>query len=443
MSLSKPRSPLISIVLIFSLSLSLNIQIIPQNNPQVLAPTTFVSSHQGFKGNLNWIPFGKIPANRFSFEPTKEEVKEELRQIGRSIVLEESGEERIIPDEMLPADTSPFEGDIFVISDVHLSPREFGGLPEWKYKNLLAFLDKVAEVNGNLVINGDFIEGHMPKTLLHKRLQEVYIKLRKIKRVLYLPGNHDSDFEKLNRKSWKNISFLNSNSIQINGKIIHTEHGHYTDWWWHHIGEKVPWWKWLFVKFGRRVIHTVTWMGEEHNFDITVWWIKWANWFKLLLIVPMFCQLLLMDNYIRRLRAEMGLKETGVPFVRRIFLIGKWIYNVRRLIWELKAAKQNEKTLHILLAHYHYGDKVFMEQFQKILEGSESRVKLHFTAGNWVAFPGLNDLFFTRIQPGGKITKEIVQNFLQGRSDSDFQKALLAEKPRLKMTKLIPLEKSI
>ncbi len=441
------QSVFISSFLTFTLSLSLAIP-----NPSIfesnkLAPRSKIPF---VKGGLNWLTFASSGSASFYRVPDKIKIKEEIHDLGVSLVLDESGEDRMTVDDLPEADLSSIEGELFVLSDVHLAPRDLAGLPEWKYTQLLAFLDKVAVEGGTLILNGDIVEGHMPKTLLVKKLKEVYAKLRKIKRVFYLAGNHDAEFEVLEGKRWKNISFVNSLSIRQNGKIIHIEHGHYTDWWWHHIGENLPLYKKPFMAFGKFIIWGVNKLGSEHNVDISVGWIKWANWIKLVLFVPLFVQLLLMDVRIRYLRKEMKLTEIsdvyGV-FAERIIKPFWWIYNLRRLWREVKTPKPDETVLKFVIGHYHYGDMLFMSQFQKILEATESRVKIYFTAGRWVTIPVPMRLKFTRIDSNGEVSTENLNDFLE---DKDLSQPSYRETRRHKalgqlmvLTELLPRQTSL
>lgn len=394
-------------LLIFTIGVPYPNQTTLSSNADHLAPVSVI---QSFQKMIHWLKFARTNSTA-SVIPTEEVIREEIKQLGRTLVLEESGEDRILYEDLGDADLSPIEGDLFVISDVHLSPKENLGLPEWKHQQFLDFLDKIAEENGNLVINGDFIEGHMPRTLLLKSLKEVYSRLRKIKRVFYLAGNHDAEFEVFNGKRWQNISFVDTLSIRQNGKIVHIEHGHYTDWWWHHIGENIPLYKKPFMFFGKGVIRTVNWLGKTHNVDVSMGWVKWANWIKFFLFVPMLFQLLLMDIRIRHLRREMDLTETAVPFISRLFKPVRWIYNLHRLWWELHTPK-HETILQMVIGHYHYGDMFFMSLFQRILEATETRVKIHFTAGRWVPLPVKMRLKFTRIQSDGTVEDEYVNEFI-------------------------------
>jgi UDP-2,3-diacylglucosamine pyrophosphatase LpxH len=81
-----------------------------------------------------------------------------------------------------------------VISDLHLGVKgrdTFGGLKECA---LVALLDRVIEQRSTLVLNGDFLELlHEPYGAIKRSYPRVFARLRRVRRVIYVAGNHDED----------------------------------------------------------------------------------------------------------------------------------------------------------------------------------------------------------------------------------------------------------
>lgn len=321
-------------------------------------------------------------------------LRDEIKQIGATLILDESGEDRIRPDGLPPADLSPIEGALYVISDVHLGGKKEGGIEPWKYRQLRRFLRNVARGGGNLVINGDFLELFINHAFLYEHLQPVYRDLRRIKRVIYIPGNHDDRLKGLVGKRWKNISFLDSVSIPINGKVVHIEHGHLADWWWHHKSEQ-----------GGEVIMWVNRMGER-GINVPLWYEFFQNWFFFFFPPIQIVQLFLLDKRVRQLRREMadrmGFSETMRPFLSRLWNP----FALKRLVWELFARKE-ERTLNCVFGHFHDPELwLFGTLLFRLINNFRTRVKLHFTAGGWLKhFFRRKRLFYTRIDPSGRIER--------------------------------------
>jgi len=381
-----------------------------------LAPSSkWQSDELQYDGPLNIVRFANQPSATLYRRPTSKQLKAEIKQLALTFVIP-LPEEGINKEDLESADLSPIDGELFLISDIHIAGKKRGGLKDWKYIQLLEFLDKVALENGNLVINGDFFESYFNKKDLFDHLKLVYKKIRKIKRVIFLTGNHDALLQAFHGKRWKNISFLDSITIPVNGDVIHIEHGHKTDWWWHHIveAEEAPFYIKPFSWFGKKIIkmaHEV----EGHGFALSLRWVQFASVFKFVLVVPIFLQLVFMDLRIREVRSQMpkkfGIKEKKIPFFIRIFIVWEWIKQVKRLWWEFKVPKK-EPRLHFVIGHYHDGDLIILSFLKWLFDKWQTRVKIHFTAGRWISLSSPMRLKFTRITPSGKITKENVENFL-------------------------------
>lgn len=413
MSLVKIKRPGPALLLVFSLTLQ-SVSVFPSSNTNsYLAPQTNLKSLPASQnGPLNWFEFAPYSGNGKAPSVSNESLRYERKQLILTFLNEESSEERIVLEDLPPADKSPIEGELYVISDVHLRGEKGGGLKPWKYKQFLRFLDTVAARNGNLVINGDFLESYSHPGFLFEHLKIIYRKLRHIKRIFYISGNHDARFQALNGRRWKNIHFFDSLSIRRGDEVIHIEHGHKTDWWWHHIieAEEAHWIKHPFSTFGKFIIRK-THAVEEHGFALSLRWVQFANVLKFVFILPIMLQLFWMDIRVRQLRNlmadEMGFEETMRPFWKRLLMI----WELKRLFWELTAPKKGP-VLHYVIGHYHEGDLVVLSWIQWLLQRVRTRVKLYFTAGRWVALAFPMKVKFTRIRPKGLITYENVEDFI-------------------------------
>jgi len=382
----------------------------------LLAPSSEMKlPEHKYSGPLNIVRFANQNVTTPYKKPTNKQLEDEIDKLIFTF-MKRRPEKGINKGDLDLADLSPIEGELFLISDIHLAGLKGGGLKPWKYKQLIEFLDNVASENGNLVINGDFFESYFNTNDLIRHLDLVYKKIRKIKRVIFITGNHDARLQEFHGKRWKNISFLDSITIPVNGDVIHIEHGHKTDWWWHHIveAEEAPFYKRPFSWFGKKIIK-MTHQVEGHGFALGLRWVQFASILKFVIFVPVFLQLVWLDLRIRDVRSQMpkefGIKETLIPFFIRIFLPWEWIKQLKRLWWALIVPKE-EPRLHFVIGHYHDGDLILLSILKWLFDKWQTRVKMHFTAGRWISLPSPMRLKFTRITPLGKFTRENVEEFL-------------------------------
>lgn len=333
---------------------------------------------------LNWFYFTAHPQSLVSLTPNEKQLVRERKLIKSVIFVDnESTDDWRDQINIEPADSTPIEGPLYVISDVHLSGEKEAGMDPGKYQQLLDFLDAVAREGRTLVINGDFIELNLEKSELFNHLRTVYAKLRKIKRVIYLRGNHDEVLASFVGKRWKNITFLDSMSIRFDNEIVHIEHGHKSDYPWHHDG-----------RGGGRLILLDAWL-KLHGIPLQLWWTRISSWLKFLFFPSQLTQLLMMHKRLKQLRGLFGMLTSLLwfPF---------------DLIWDL-CFKKNEPTLHYVIGHYHEVDKwlfdtVFFSILAWVTQRSRTRVKLHFTAGGWENYER-SPLRYTLITPDGAIER--------------------------------------
>ena len=122
---------------------------------------------------------------------------------------------------------------MFVISDIHVGHNKFDGR---KGELLLSFLDHVkAEGPGTgLIINGDFLELQQSKvddllSAFDNILEKLFELMNDNIRVWYLVGNHDIKLQNFKLRG-KNLNIRYPRArFRIGGKLIHVEHGHFSD----------------------------------------------------------------------------------------------------------------------------------------------------------------------------------------------------------------------
>lgn len=80
------------------------------------------------------------------------------------------------------------------ISDLHLGVKGRDTFGAHKEPALLRLLDEVIAQRATLVLNGDFLElMHESYGAIKRSYPEVFARLARVRRVIYLPGNHDED----------------------------------------------------------------------------------------------------------------------------------------------------------------------------------------------------------------------------------------------------------
>jgi len=390
---------------------------ISNSSDNFLAPISIWQEDElKYDGPLNIVRFADQNVMTPYEKPTKNELEEEVVQLVFTFLNPRPGRGVKISD-LPPADLSPIEGELFIISDVHLTGRKWGGLKQWKYKQLVYFLNAVAKENGNLIINGDFFESNLNTKDLFDHLEHIYKLLRRIKRVFYFSGNHDANLQVLHGKRWKNITFLDSMSFRDNNRNPHhIEHGHKTDWWWHHIveAEVAPFYKRPFSTFGKKII-LMKQNVEKRGYALGLRWTQFVTLIYIITVLPIYIQLIWWDIRFREVRSqfpkEWGIQETLIPFYLRILFFWEWPKQLKRMWWEFKVPK-DEPTTHIHMGHRHEGDQIALYPLKRLFLSSESRIKVYFTAGRWVTLALPMRLKFTRITPEGKVTYENVEDFL-------------------------------
>lgn len=360
---------------------------------KVLAPSSRLArSPSSGEDTLYWFRFAETSAAASRVRPETQQIHQEWKQLGKSFVLDESGEDRVRAKDLEPADLSPIDGELYVISDVHLSGSLWGGLDPWKYRRFLQFLNAVIRHNGTLVINGDFLELYINKMFLWRNLETVYRKLRKIKRVVLIVGNHEEELGQLAGKRWRNITILDSMSLEANGKLIRIEHGHLSDWPWHHDGR------------GGVVIKWVHWL-EDLGIPVRLHYIRVASWVKFFFFPIRIVQFFLLDRRIRALRSQLELSQG--PY-----------RGIRNFLWELFAKKEGP-FLHYVIGHYHELDLwMFGGLMFRLTRFFQTRVKLHFTAGRWEPMLVRMPLLYTFIDRRGTIERLKVEDFIREDEDS-------------------------
>ena len=122
---------------------------------------------------------------------------------------------------------------LFVISDIHVGHIKFDQKREIL---LLSFLDHVKSQGPGtgLIINGDFLELQQSKvadllSAFDSILEKLFELMNEDIRVWYIVGNHDIKLQNFKLRG-KNLNIRYPRArFKIGGKLIHVEHGHFSD----------------------------------------------------------------------------------------------------------------------------------------------------------------------------------------------------------------------